>query len=474
MQRHGAVIDDSKPIWRTMLVFLVPLMISNVLQSAGGTFINIYLGRMIGVGALASASAIFPVIFFLISFFFGIASASTVLIGQAFGAHDEPRLCRAAGTTLGFALVVGVIIGIVGLLFDRAIMEFIRVPADAIEGSIAYAQVVFFTLPILFIYLSYTTFLRGVGDVRSPLFVLIGTTVIVAILTPVLIIGPFGLHGLGIRSAPIANSTGTIVGLIGLLLYLERIDSPLAFSKVRHYLGIEMPLLRTLVKLGVPTGIQFVMVSLAEIAVISFVNRFGSPATAAYGAVNQIVSYVQFPAISIGIAASIFGAQSIGAQRTDRLRKIVRAGVLLNYAIGGVLITIVYLLGREILSLFVTDVPTLDMARDLLYITLWSYIIFGNTAVLSGMMRSSGSVLWPTLIQVFSIWGVEVPIAYTLSHGPLGLRGVWYAYPIAFITALALQAAYYFGVWRRQPIKSLHASEIGEAEGEALEKPARA
>jgi putative MATE family efflux protein len=476
MQRYGGAIDDSKPIWRTMTLFLIPLMLSNVLQSASGTFTSIFLGRMIGVGALASASSIFPVIFFLISFFFGIASASTVLIGQAYGAHDQPRLSRAAGTTLGFSVLFGVVIGAIGLIFDRNIMELIRVPPDVIEGSIAYAKITFLTLPIVFIYLSYTTFLRGIGDSKSPLIVLVASTAVGACLTPLLIHGAFGLPPLGISSAPIANMIATTVGLVGLLIALERSDSPLAFSKLRNYLGIEMPLLITLVRLGVPTGIQFVMVSLSEIAVITFVNRFGSSATAAYGAVNQIVSYVQFPAISIGICASIFGAQSIGAQRTDRLSKIVRAGVTLNYIIGGALILVAYLLGRELISLFVTDPATLDMARDLLYITLWSYVIFGNTAVLSGMMRSSGSVLWPTAISVFSIWAVEVPIAYVLSHGSLGLRGVWIAYPIAFITALALQSAYYFGVWRRQPIRSLHASEIADAEGidEAEAKPARA
>ena len=312
--------------------------------------------------------------------------------------------------------------------------------------------------------------MRGIGDSRSPLIVLIASTIVGAGLTPLLIHGAFGLAPMGIVAAPVANTVSTFVGLVGLLIALERNDSPLAFSKIRHYLRIEMPLLITLVRLGIPTGIQFVMVSLSEIAVISFVNRFGSPATAAYGAVNQIVSYVQFPAISIGITASIFGAQSIGAGRTDRLRTIVRAGVTLNYIIGGILIAIVYALGREILSLFVTDAATLDMARDLLYITLWSYVIFGNTSVLSGMMRSSGKVLWPTIIQIVAIWAVEVPIAFVLSHGSLGLRGVWIAYPITFITALALQSAYYFGVWRRQPIRSLHASEMADAEGEKIEE----
>jgi putative MATE family efflux protein len=470
--RRGPAIDDSKPIWRTMLVFLLPLMLSNVLQSASQTFTSIFLGRLIGVGALAAASSIFPVLFFLISFFFGISSASTVLIGQAYGAHDQPRLSRSAGTTLSFAVVFGIAIGIVGLVFDRDIIELIKTPPDVLDDAVAYARIIFSTLPITFIYLGYTTFLRGIGDSRSPLIVLIGSSLVGVVITPVLILGPLGMPKLGIIGAPIANIISTTLGLIALLIYLEKSDNPLAFGKLRHYLAIDVPLLMTLIRLGVPTGIQFVMISLSEIAVISFVNRFGSSATAAYGAVNQIVSYVQFPAVSIGITASIFGAQSIGAQRTDRLRKIVRVGVTMNYIIGGILITIVYLLAREILSLFITDPPTLDTARGLLSITLWSYVIFGNNSVLSGMMRSSGSVLWPTTISILSIWCVEVPTAWVLSHGPLGLQGVWYAYPITFVVSLSLQSAYYFGVWRRRPIRALHASPIADAEGIDETQPA--
>jgi putative MATE family efflux protein len=470
MQKRAA-IDDSKPIWRTMLVFLIPLMLSNVLQSASGTFTSIFLGRMIGLKALAAASSMFPVLFFLISFFFGIASASTVLIGQAYGAHDQDRISRSAGTMLSAGLIFGVFIGIVGLVFDRSIMQLIGTPPDVLDDAVAYAHIIFATMPLLFLYLAYTTFLRGIGDSRSPLVVLIATTVIGVIVTPLLIRGAFGLPAIGIISAPIANMFATLVGTAGLLVYLERVDSPLALRKVIKHLAIDMQILRTLVRLGIPTGLQFVMASLSEIAVLSFVNHFGSSATAAYGAVNQIVSYVQFPAISIGIATSIFGAQSIGAGRNDRLRTIVRSGVTLNYIIGGLLITVVYLLAREILSLFITDPQTLDTARNLLSITLWSYVIFGNTAVLSGMMRSSGSVIWPTVIQVVSIWGVEVPIAWVLSRGSLGLSGVWVAYPIAFATALLLQSIYYFAVWRRRPIRALNASPIAAAEGAAPSHP---
>ena len=214
-------------------------------------------------------------------------------------------------------------------------------------------------------------------------------------------------------------------------------------------LAIDGRLLATIVRIGLPMALQMVMVSLAEVAVLSFVNRFGSNATAAYGAVNQVASYVQFPAMSIGISASIFTAQCIGARRLDRIGRVVHAALGMNYVIGGVLIGLVYLFAWEILGLFITDAHTLDIAHGLLMITLWSYLIFGNMAVLSATMRASGSVLWPTAINIFSIWGVEVPVAYVLMRH-IGLNGVWLGYPAAFLAGLALMALYYRLVWKHQ------------------------
>ena len=455
MQQRRLALDDSRPIWQAMLVFLVPLMISNVLQSASATLNSIYLGRLIGVGALAAASAFFPIVFFMISFFIGIASGSSVLIGQAYGAHNEERLKAVAGTTLTLSIGAGVIIGGVGWFFLPGLLHLIGTPLDVYDQALSYARVVFLSLPILFVYLSYTTFVRGTGDSRTPLLSLIVSTVLILIFTPALILGWLGLPRLGVASAAYANVVANTLALIYMLVSLRLEKNPLALdmSIVRN-MKLEVGLLGQLVRIGIPTGLQMVMVSLAEIAVISLVNRFGSSATAAYGAVNQIVSYVQFPAISIGIASSIFGAQSIGARKFDRLRKIARAGITLNWVIGAVLIGLVYAFDRSILTLFVTDARVIETAHELLEITLWSYVLFGTSSVLSGLMRSSGTVLWPTLLSIISIWGVEVPVAYSLAPH-LGLRGVWIAYPVAFAVSLALQTFYYRVFWRRQKLSVL-------------------
>jgi putative MATE family efflux protein len=325
-------------------------MLSNVLQSAGQTANAIYLGRLVGVKSLAAVSAIFPIIFFLISFLIGLASGSTVLIGQAFGARDHVRLKQIAGTTLALTLVLGFVVGTIGGLFSYRMLAALGTPADIIGIAAGYARIIFFWIPILFLYLMYTTFLRGTGDTKTPFFALIAGTILTLVITPAFILGWLGLPAFSTNGAAIASVVSNALALGGLLAYLGLTKNPLAFDReMLANLRLRWHLVRTIARIGIPTSINLVMVSLSEIAVLSFVNHYGSTAVAAYGAVNQIVSYAQFPAISIGIAASIFGAQSIGAGRAERLAPIVRSAVVLNYAIEGALIAIIYLFGVDVI-----------------------------------------------------------------------------------------------------------------------------
>jgi putative MATE family efflux protein len=450
-QRRGVnVFEEGKPMWQILLVFLIPLMLSNVLQSASQTMASIWIGRLISTQALGAVSAVFPIVFLLFSFVFGVSSGSSVLIGQAFGARDHHKVKKIAGTVLGAALYLGIIVAVLGAVGSPTLLAWLATPPDIIAQSDAYARVIFLTMPVFFVYFVYATILRGTGDSTTPFYALIVSAVLAIAITPLFIVGIFGLPKLGVVSAAVAGFIANAAALGWLIFYLARRDHPLKLDRETLMdMRIDWTILRSVIRIGVPTGLQVMMVSLAEIAVISFVNRFGSSATAAYGAVNQVVGYVQFPAISIGISASIFGAQCIGARREDKLGSVIRSAVGLNYIIGGIIIGVCYIFAWNILGWFITDLRTLDIAHKLLMITLWSYAIFGNSSVLSGVMRGSGTVLWPTAIGIFAIWGVEVPAAYLLMHR-IGLDGVWLGYPIAYCTALVLQFCYYEFVWKRK------------------------
>ncbi|MFM1654172.1 MATE family efflux transporter [Brevibacillus sp. B_LB10_24] len=444
-------------MWRTMLLFLIPLLLSNALQSIGQLVGSIFVGRSLGVDALAALSAFFPLFFLLVSFAIGIGSGSSILIGQAYGAGNQERLKEIIGTTLTFTFLIGLFLAIVGGIFTWDVLRLIGTPDNIIDVSVHYARILFWSLPVMFLYLVYTTFLRGTGDSKTPFYTLVVSTVLNIAFLPLLIFGWLGLPKLGVYGAAYASVFSNVITFVLMLIYLRKVKHTLQFdASVWRHLKMDGGLLKLLLRLGIPSSVSMILVSLSEIAVISFVNSYGSDATAAYGAVNQVASYVQMPAISLSITVSVFAAQSIGAGQLDRLKQVIRSGVVLNYIIGGIFVLLVYVFSKGILSLFLTSENTLGIAHSLLMITLWSYLIFGHAQIMAATMRASGTVLWPMLFGVIAIWGVEVPVAYLLSHySSLGIKGIWMGYPAAFIVSFALQYAYYRFSWKKKRIVRL-------------------
>jgi putative MATE family efflux protein len=456
--RHAAgpvAIAGNRPLWKTFLVFLAPMLLSNILQSASGTINNIYLGQMLGVKALAAVSAFFPVMFFFIAFTIGLGAGASVLIGQAWGARNVDTAREVAGSTLTVGILFGLLVAVFGGIFTEPMLRMLGTPADILPDATRYARIILIAMPGLFVFLLSTAMLRGVGDTVSPLYTLIISTSVGLVVTPALIRGWFGLPQMGIASGACATVVAFVLATTWLALHLRRKGSPLApNAEFLRHMHLNPRLLKGVLKVGIPTGVQMIVVAIAELALLSFVNAYGSDATAAYGAVNQVVAYVQFPAISIAITTSILGAQAIGAGRTDRLGAIVRTAIQMNLVLTGALVLLGYLLSRELMGFFITSAPVIEEAQTLLHIMLWSLVIFGMASALSGMMRASGSVLVPTLISVVCIVLVELPTAWIMSHR-IGLNGVWISYPVAFSAMLLLQTAYYRLVWRKKAIRRM-------------------
>jgi putative MATE family efflux protein len=444
-----------KPLWKSFLRFLAPLMLSNALQSLFGTVSNVYLGQMIGVDALAAVSVFFPVFFFLFAFVMGLSTGATVLIGQAFGAGEHGRIKSVVGTTLAVGLLLSMSVGLVGGLFSRQLMMALATPADILDQASAYARIMLLTMPLGFVFLLMTAMIRGVGDAVTPLLALALSTAIGLILTPILIRGAFGLPALGITSPAWAAAISNAVTLLALAAYLLRKKHALAPDVVllRH-VRLNRAVIGQILGIGLPSAVGMVVMAIAELVLLGLVNGFGSDATAAYGAVNQVMGYTQFTALSISIAVSILGAQAIGGGDRARLDGIVRTGLAFNLVLTGGLVTLIYLAPRAVLGIFITDDAVLDLAKGLLFIALWSSVPFGLATTFSGAMRAAGVALTPMLLSIFAIVAIELPSAVILSR-TIGLDGVWAAYPIVFCAMFVLQMGYYLLVWRKRAIRRL-------------------
>lgn len=444
-----------RPFWQSFLFFVLPLMAANILQALSGTINNIFLGQLLGVKALAAASVFFPILFLFIAFLIGLSAGATVLIGQAWGARNHERVKAVTGSVLTVALAGGLVIGILASINAHHLMRLLGTPDDIFADAVAYARVSFLSMPLAFLFFTASGLLRGVGDTVTPLYSLLLSTLVSAVMTPALILGWFGLPQLGIVSAAVAGFFGFAASLVLLFFYLRWRKHPMAPDRalLRH-LRPDGAILRLVVRIGVPTGVQVVSGAIAGIVIVGMVNKFGSNATAAYGAVNQILSFVQFPAISVGIAASVFGAQYIGAGRMSELGRVTRTALMMNLLLTGTLILLAYLGADYVIGWFITQPDTVELAKTLLHIVLWSCLMFGASAVLSGIMRSSGEVMVPMLIQVLCIAAVELPVAFWLS-ARIGITGIWWGFVASFAAMMVLQFLWYQLVWRRRTITAM-------------------
>jgi putative MATE family efflux protein len=450
-----AAAPSHRPLWKTFLVFLGPLILTNMLQALSGTLNNIYVGQMLGIGALAAVAAFFPLLMFFVAFVIGLGSGASVLAGQAWGANDIERVRAIAGTVICAGALLGAAIGVVGFFLAGPLLRLLGTPPDVLTDAIAYARVMMAFLPLLFVSVLTASVLRGVSDTVTPLLSLLVSSAVILLLTPALIRGWTGLPPLGVTSGAWATVAATALSLAWIASHLLRRRHPLAPDRSfgRHW-RIEPALLRPVVRLGIPTGLFFITGSLADLALVSIVNSHGSRATAAWGAVSQVMAYVQFPAMSISITASVLAAQAIGGGRLEQVDSVTRVGLGMNVALTGGLAVLAALLAPRIVGLFITDPQVVLLAARLLHIAVWGAVLLGLGSVFSGVMRASGTVLVPTTITLSLLAFVLYPLGWTF-NGLFGLQGIWMAHPATYLIGLTLQACYFYGVWKKKPLRRL-------------------
>lgn len=450
-----APASSPRPLWKTFLVFLGPLVLTNMLQALSGTLNTVYIGRMLGIGALASVASFFPLLMVFIAFVIGLGSGASVLVGQAWGAKNIERVRAIAGTVVCAGALAGAAIGLCGFFLAGPLLRLLGTPADVLPDAIAYARVMMMFLPLLFVSIIAASVLRGVSDTVTPLLSLLVSSAAILVLTPALIRGWTGLPPLGVTSGAWATVVATALSLGWMVWHLRRRKHPVAPDRTfRPHWRIEPALLRPVVRLGIPTGLFFITSSLADLALLTIVNSHGSQATAAWGAVSHVMAYVSFPAMSISITASVLAAQAIGGGRLEQVNAVTHVGLGMNIALTGGLALLAALLAPHIVGLFITDASVVLLAASLLHIAVLGPVLLGMGSVFSGVMRASGTVLIPTTITLSLLAFVLFPLGWSFNR-LVGLPGIWMAHPATYLIGLTLQACYFYGVWNKKPLRRL-------------------
>ncbi|HFK2905910.1 putative MATE family efflux protein [Stenotrophomonas maltophilia] len=436
------------PLWHTYLNLLLPMLLTNALQLAAGTLDNIYLGHLLGTQAVAAAAAFFPVFFLLLALVMGLATGAMVLIGQAWGAGRPQQARAVAGSAVALILLLSVLVMAVGGGFAPELLVALGTPAPILGESIVYARVLLLAVPVFFLLWLATAVSRAVGDARTPLHALLLATVVGLLCTPLLILGWAGLPQLGAASAAVSAALASLLALAWLMWRWQRMGHPLAPGhELLQAIRFDGALIRSMLRIGIPSSLQMLSLAIAEIVLLGWINRYGYTATAAYGAINQLMSWVQLPAMSLGITATILAAHAMGAGRTARLPAIARTGVMLGLAMLTVVVLLVMALAPWLTGLILAAAEPRELATQQLRTVVWGVLAMGGSAVLVGVMRGSGTVLLPALLGMAAVLLLELPLAMWLQSRH-GLAGLWWAWPLGLLAMLVMQV-FCFAHWRR-------------------------
>jgi len=446
-------------ISRGLIRFALPILFANVLQSLNGSVNSIWVGRYLGEAALTATSIANTVMFLLIAAAFGFAMAATILIGQKIGADDMIEAKRVVGSSATFFAAISVVMAITGLVITEPILIALKTPPDSLPLAAAYMRVIFLALPCLYMYAFVMSVLRGAGDSKTPFYFMVLSVVIDIALNPVFIFGIGPVPRLGIAGSALATFVSQAVSLTAMIMYLYRRRHLLVLHKDElAMLRVNWGIVGTLVKKGIPMSAQMLVLSLSGLLMISIVNHFGVDTAAAYGASLQLWNYIQMPAFAVGMGVSSMAAQNVGAKKWDRVATLARVGVVYAVLLTGSIVLLLELFGSHAYALFLpAGSPAMEAAAHINRIATPSFLFFGVTLVLFGVVRATGAVMAPLIALTISLLAVRVPLAEVFIDR-LGADSVWWSFPLSSAFASVLAVLYYkYGGWRSAHMESVPA-----------------
>ncbi len=467
------------PIGPTLIMFALPVLGSNALQSLNGSANAIWVSHALGEVALAATANANQIFFLMLGAVFGVSMAANIMIGQAIGAKDVATARRVVGSCTTFFLVLSLAVGAAGYLLTPAILSAMGTPPEARADAVTYLRVIFGAMPFFYFFTFLMMAQRGTGDSRTP-FLFSGLSVLLdVVLNPLLILGVGPFPRMEIAGSATSTLIAQTVTLAAMLVFLYRRGSilvlrPSEWGLLKPDLGV----VRALLLKGVPMGFQMIVVSVAAATMMGLVNRYGTHTSAAYGAATQLWTYVQMPAMALSAAVSAMVAQNVGAGRMDRVEQVARVGCLCAIVGAGAPIALLYALDPWVLRAFLPgDSPSLPIAIHINSMVLWGFIPFGVAFIFSGVVRATGAVWPPLLAIILSLWVVRIPLA-NLLEPTLGADAIWLSFPIGSCTAVLLAGGYYlWGGWRKArmlPTSSPPSAPGGEAPDTGLSPPAGA
>ncbi|MFZ1647422.1 MAG: MATE family efflux transporter, partial [Blautia wexlerae] len=337
-------------IWKQLLLFFFPIVFGTFFQQIYNTADTIVVGRFVGKQALAavggSASQIANLI---VGFFVGLSSGASVVISQFYGAKDKKNLSKALHTAFAFSIAAGIVLTVVGIFLTRSALLLMKTPADVVEDSAVYLHIYFGGMVFNLVYNMGAAILRAVGDSKRPLYVLIITCVLNIILDLLFVVA----FGMGVTGVAVATVTSQVISalIVTVMLLKTREIYVLKINQIRF----DRRMLFSVLRIGIPAGLESVMYNISNIVIQVFVNNLGTDTVAAWGTLGKIDALFWMVINAFAISITTFVGQNFGAGKYHRMRKSVSVCMIMSMASSAVLIILMYSFAPWIYRLFTTD-----------------------------------------------------------------------------------------------------------------------
>ncbi len=436
MQERAALMTEGS-IWRHIVRFALPVFWGNLFQQLYNVVDSLVVGNFLGSDALAAVGSSSSLIFLLVGLFSGIFTGAGVVISRYYGARDEKSLGTAVHTTVAFGLTAGIVITVVGTLLSPHLLVWMGTPESVLPNSIAYFRTYFCGVVFIVLYNTSAGIFQAVGDSRHPLYYLIVSSVTNIALDLLLV----AVVGMGVEGAALATVISQAVSAFLGFRRLTRSTGPYRVwpSQVRFHGGM----LRQVLTLGVPSGVQNSIIAIANVVVQASINLYGATAVAGCGAYSKIEGFGFLPINAFALALSTFIGQNLGAREYGRARRGARFGILCCVLLAEAVGIAINLGAPWLIALFNADPEVVAygtlQART---VTLFYFVLAFSHSV-AGVMRGAGRAVVPMLVMLVCWCVIRVAYITLIARGSGDIQMIFWAYPITWSLSSVAFLAYY-------------------------------
>lgn len=440
MKKESNLLTGS--IWRGIVVFAIPLFMGNLFQQLYNMVDSLIVGNFLGSEALAAVSSSGSLIFLLVGFINGTATGAGVIISRYFGAGDDESLKRAVHTDIAFGLAAGLLLTAVGILFAPQILVWMGTPAEVLPDSVAYFRVYFGGSIAFVMYNICMGILQAVGDSKHPLYYLMISSFVNVILDFVFV----GAFGLGVWSAALATALSQAVS--ALLCFWRLVRKKEVYQVRIKEIRFHTDMLSQILRLGLPSGLQNSIISIANIVVQSNINAFGVLAMAGCGVYAKIEGFTFLPINCFAMALTTFVSQNLGAMQYDRAKKGAVFGIFCSVTLAELVGVVVYQFMPYFTVLFDDTPGVVDIASRQAHIEALFYCFLAFSHCIAGIMRGAGKSAVPMFVMLAAWCLIRITYITITVHFIPKIEVVFWAYPLTWSISSVIFLLYYLkGNW---------------------------